>query len=170
MGRSRLLLCVTVVVALTMSKAARADDVRTLEKQLADEVSSLSTSDCNLACRALASIRRAADRICALEPGPRCDAARAKVAEAVRRVQESCPSCAAVDIPLAEEASAREEKESRAETPTQLTAGQTVRRGGCRACMTAPAPNRTDFAWLAFAGWGAFCLRRRGPKKDRRPL
>jgi hypothetical protein len=169
MGRRWWTLCVVMAFALTMSLALHAapQDVRTLEKQLDDEVAALSTSDCNLACRALASIRRAADRICALEPGPRCDAARAKVAEATRRVKETCPECVVSFVPESESAPPAA-KGDEAESTVQVSQAA-PKRGGCRACMTAPGPNRTDFVWLVFAGWVVFGLRRR-PKKDRRRL
>jgi len=64
-----------------------------LERQLAQDYATLSTSDCATACRALASMQRAADRICALAPGKSCDDARAKVDDATRRVREQCPTC-----------------------------------------------------------------------------
>ena len=69
------------------------ESVDTLQKQLQDEVAALSTQDCVIACKALASIRRAADRICALESGPRCVDARAKAEDAQQRVQAACPDC-----------------------------------------------------------------------------
>jgi hypothetical protein len=48
---------------------------------------------CETACDALSDMRKAADRICELAPGERCDAARARVADAVKRVTEACSEC-----------------------------------------------------------------------------
>jgi hypothetical protein len=55
---------------------------------------SASGSDCARACKALGSMNRASDRICALEPdtgtGGRCRRARERVSEAADRVRRSC--------------------------------------------------------------------------------
>jgi len=51
---------------------------------------------CHTACRALASMRRAADRLCAIsgdEP-ERCGDARGRVERAEERVSARCPACA----------------------------------------------------------------------------
>jgi hypothetical protein len=48
---------------------------------------------CQSACDALTAMKKAADRICALAPGPRCEAARTRVANAEKRVMEACPGC-----------------------------------------------------------------------------
>ena len=51
-------------------------------------------SDCPRACKALASMNRASERICALEPdespGGRCKRAKERVTEATERVRRSC--------------------------------------------------------------------------------
>jgi hypothetical protein len=53
-----------------------------------------SGSDCARACKALGSMNRASERICALEPdtgtGGRCRRARERVTEAADRVRRSC--------------------------------------------------------------------------------
>lgn len=54
------------------------------------------TSDpCFTACRALASMERAASHLCGLtgEEDPRCDGARVRVRNATERVRAGCPSC-----------------------------------------------------------------------------
>ncbi|MCC6217450.1 MAG: hypothetical protein IT376_21515 [Polyangiaceae bacterium] len=49
---------------------------------------------CELACRALGSLERSADRICQLDGGgPRCRAARDRVADARARVRAACGAC-----------------------------------------------------------------------------
>ncbi len=50
---------------------------------------------CSIACRALASMRRAADHLCELagEGDTRCSDARARVGRASDRVRGSCASC-----------------------------------------------------------------------------
>ena len=79
--------------------AGPGDDVESLAKQLQQEYSALSTSDCAIACKAYASIRRASDKICGLEPGPRCNDARSKADDAQRRVQAACPDCHIASAP-----------------------------------------------------------------------
>jgi MYXO-CTERM domain-containing protein len=86
------------VTMFTTRPARASDEITNLEKSLAEETATLSTSDCSAACRALASIRRAADKICALEPGERCTAAQAKAEDATRRVRDACPECAIASI------------------------------------------------------------------------
>jgi hypothetical protein len=50
---------------------------------------------CETACGALGSMRRAADRVCELAPGDRCESAHARVVTAEKRVSDSCPGCSA---------------------------------------------------------------------------
>jgi hypothetical protein len=55
-----------------------------------------SADPCLVACRALASMRRSAARLCELSGAtrdPRCDDARARVARAEERVRARCPAC-----------------------------------------------------------------------------
>ena len=147
--------------------ASAADEVTTLETQLGKEASELSTSDCAAACKALASIRRAADRICELEPGPRCDAARSKAENATKKVREACPECAIAGLKKDEEQERRAAKP--ADSPTMATAEAappSERAGGCRNCSTSSgAPDRGDFAVFALA---ALLLRRRAKKNKTR--
>ena len=147
-------LAFAVVVFLVAARARAADDVRTLEAQLNEEHAALRTTDCDAACRALASIRRAADKICALEQGPRCDAARAKLADATRRVHDACPDCALAagpsppaPEPAAEASAPPAEKE----------------RGGCRSC--AETPSAPDGSW-ALVVLATMHLLRRRPRKS----
>jgi MYXO-CTERM domain-containing protein len=159
MRRRWLAVCAMMVGVVGSPVARGADDVRALEKQLADELVALSTSDCTLACRALASIHRAAERICALEPGPRCDAARAKAADAERRVREACPACAIEQAAPAGLATKQEEAAPAAEQVV-VASPRSEPRGGCRSCTTAPAPNPGGIAWLVLVAIGTLGFRR----------
>jgi hypothetical protein len=49
--------------------------------------------DCATACRALASMERAAEHICAVDGGPECSRARRRVEDARARVQTTCGGC-----------------------------------------------------------------------------
>ncbi|MFO0757751.1 MAG: hypothetical protein U0359_14750 [Byssovorax sp.] len=54
---------------------------------------------CSMACRALASMHRAADHLCGLagETDGRCENARQRVASATDRVRFFCPACSAAN-------------------------------------------------------------------------
>ncbi len=157
-------------VAFAQVTSAPKDDLTTLEKNLASETATLSTSDCTTACRALASIRRAADKICALDPGDRCAAGRAKADEATKRVREACPECAIATAPP-QPAPEREEramskggspKPGADSAPTAASAPPSEsKRGGCAGCASTPAtPGDMTTAALAISAL-AFTLRRR---------
>ncbi len=126
-------IAVLSAVALTTFDARAEDEITKLEKSLADEHAALSTADCSEACRALASIRRAADKICALEPGARCSAARAKAEDATRRVRDACAQCAiATTLPPPPVPAPAPD------TAAPMKAGRTPNsappRGGCASC------------------------------------
>ena len=114
---------------------AQADEVTDLEKSLNQQHETLSTSDCTTACQALASIRRAADRICALEPGPRCVAAQAKAFEDTRKVRDACPQCAVAAV-----SPGMEPKPEAPAPPRSVETSQSVAaehsRGGCASCAS----------------------------------
>jgi MYXO-CTERM domain-containing protein len=157
--------------------AAAKEDLTTLEKSLSEQHDALSTSDCATACRALASIRRAADKICALDPGDRCAAGRAKAEDATRRVRDACPECAIASAPTAP-APGKEERamtkggtgskaaESPAATSPDMATAQSgppseSKRGGCAGCTTTSAAPG-DLTGGALAGLAlAFALARR---------
>ncbi|MBX3207005.1 MAG: hypothetical protein KF764_18305 [Labilithrix sp.] len=172
---------VAIVAALSValaSSAARADggdanDVGALEKRLDEEHAALSTgatlssAECNEACRALGSIRRAAEKICALEPGPRCDSARAKAADATRRVREACPDCTIAEVPG--QPAPAPERAVTADTAVAHEASDA--RGGCRSCATVGAPGAgLDVGALVLAVLAAIRLAgpRRAPRARRR--
>jgi MYXO-CTERM domain-containing protein len=146
------------------------DELSNLERNLASESAALSTADCTTACRALASIRRAADKICALEPGDRCAAGRAKADEATKRVRDACPECAIATAPP-KPAPEREERamtkggaQPTADSASPVTAASPPsesKRGGCAGCATTPtSPGDLTTAALAISAL-AFTLRRR---------
>lgn len=65
-------------------------------RPLSEPGEEVSTADsCASACEALSAMKKAADRICELAPGERCDSARARVVAAEKRVMEACPGCEA---------------------------------------------------------------------------
>ena len=147
MKRSSSVVAFAVVAVCTLSaRRARADEISDLEKSLAQEHAALSTSDCSAACRALASIRRAADRICAIEPGPRCAAAHAKSDDATRRVRDACPECAVASVapesppttpaakPVTPQAGQAERTVQTANAPPSESS-----RGGCASCHASGA-------------------------------
>ena len=161
--------------ALAQVSPGPKDDLTTLEKSLASEAAALSTSDCATACRALASIRRSADKICALDPGERCAAGRAKADDATKRVREACPECAiATALPMP--APEREERAmakggshpSADSTAVAASAPQSEsKRGGCAGCATTPTtPGDLTTAALAISAL-AFTLRRRKRSRSR---
>ena len=181
----RLVVAACAALALTSSTLrvahaqldAGAEDLTTLEKQLADESIALTTADCANACRALASIRRAAQKICALDPDERCVAARAKADDATRRVHEACPDCAIASAPLPgprHEERAMGKGGSPRPAPPQVDAQQPASappsessKGGCASCTTS-GTSPGDLAPAALAiGALAFVLRRRRVTRSR---
>jgi hypothetical protein len=159
-------------LTLTPARAEASDggasnDIRVLERQLDEEHATLSTSDCTAACRALGSIQRAAEKICALEPGARCEAARAKAADATRRVREACPDCALAST------SREPSPDQRAMTQNESVAASAPpaeqERGGCRSCTTAGSSSTPqDLVLLALSILGGLRAlgRRRRPRDD----
>ena len=150
----------------TGTNLARPDELKNLEKTLADESAALSTSDCATACRALASIRRAAEKICALDPDERCDVARAKAEDATRRVHDACPECAiasarAPKAPPHDRAASKGGTRPATDAPEQVVVSgnspaaparsESGGRGGCASCTTGGTPPVGDLASGALA-------------------
>lgn len=145
--------------------AGAVDDIQALERQLTEEHVALSTADCNAACRALASIRRAADKICALEPGPRCDSARDKATDASRRVRDACPDCI---IPGPPESSPERAVTGSADRGVPASAPQEAEaRGGCRSCAAAGEGPMNDLGAIVLAAFAAVRLAGRRSKRER---
>ena len=166
-GRATCALAV-LVITFASADAFGEESVETLQKQQQDELAALSTQDCVIACKALASIRRAADRICALESGPRCIDARAKADDAQRRVQAACPDCQlAANKPKDEERRAAETGQGAGEKPMAKNAPPSADRGsrGCGSCST---PGTTDPGDLGLFAFAAFALAGRLRARSRR--
>ncbi len=109
----------------------------------------LSADACATACLALRSMRRATERLCALDPGADCDDARRRTADADARVTETCPSCVAdgerreaSEKPVTVTPTMDAANEARAATVQSTPAAQdsAPRRGGCAGCATTSAP------------------------------
>jgi MYXO-CTERM domain-containing protein len=122
-------------------------------------------SDCSTACRALDSMRRSVERLCAMDPGDRCLSARAKLAEATRHVRASCPLC--------EQTLDRPEPATAPPPPPPTTASNSAayeeaapeKRGGCASCAT--ATTRGDAGWVPSLAAALFILLRHRRKKKR---
>lgn len=145
-------------------------DVDSILKELQQDYSALSTQDCVTACKAYASIRRAADKICGLEPGPRCNDARAKADDAQRRVKDACPDCHLASAPKKEDEfrakPAPPAEPQAAPGGTAVEAESAPRKGGCASCSTPGEKPAGDFG---IAVLGAFVIARvlRGRTKSR---
>jgi MYXO-CTERM domain-containing protein len=164
-------LCARDAAAQGAGPTGPKDELTTLERNLATETAALSTSDCSTACRALASIRRAADKICALDPGERCAAGRAKADEATKRVRDACPECAIASTPPMPAPEREERAMSKGGAHPSADAAAPVsasnappsesKRGGCAGCATTrTSPGDLTTAALAISAL-AFTLRRR---------
>src|SRR4051812_8476758 len=122
---SRVLFVVAILLGLSGaaraqgggSQLASAAEIAAPEDQMIRDALELSNQGCAVACRALGSMARAADRICALDPGPRCAAARAKVSEASRKVHEACAECGAAGVDAPAHAQERVVQGKKGEAP-----------------------------------------------------
>lgn len=136
--------------------AHEVEDVEELAASIARDAQALSTDDCASACKALASMLRAADRICALDPGRRCEDARATVEDATRKVRAACPQCAI--------APGHERRDGKiGSAPVAASAPPSERRtGGCAGCATSGGGGSAAGGALAVAlGLTALVRRRR---------
>jgi hypothetical protein len=137
------------------------DEAYSLQLEIDRDWASLQSADCDTACRALDSMRRAADRLCVLEPGDRCTKAQLRVKAATDRVRSTCPACA----------SAQEGEKAANPPPTpaeEHEAAAPSRRGGCAGCALVEGEDgRGDVATTMLAAVG-FALLRRGRRRQRR--
>jgi hypothetical protein len=143
------------------------ENVETLQKELEHEYSALSTQDCVTACRALASIRRAADKICAIEPGPRCVDARAKADDAQHRVHAACPDCQIAAAPPNDEDRRAAELPSPGAAKPQNAPQVQERSRGCASCSTPGDLPPFDLGGVLLAAFVvARALRRRSSRRS----
>jgi MYXO-CTERM domain-containing protein len=138
--------------------AGAADEIAAIQKQLARDFEALSSGDCAVACQALASMQRSTDRLCALDPGPPCSEARAKLADAENRVRNACPDCAvAVDRKPPEAAPGATPTAANAPAPPAEAPGG----GGCAGCTVGGDGPGAAGALAAAAAIAAWIRRRR---------
>jgi len=141
-------------------------DVDSVVAEIDRDLAQAQSSDCDTACRALDSMRRATERLCAMDPGDRCARARQKLADATAHVRSACPSCpqaAQQTFPESEKA-----EEAPAPSGNAAVAEETVQKksGGCGGCTLGSADGGTHgAAWLLGL---ALLLLRRGRPASRR--
>jgi len=155
---------------------AQPSEIEQLEAELAEGLATLSTSDCVTACLALDSMIRAAERLCELDPGPRCDEAQRKVDEAARRVHEACPDCAASRDSEDDDGTktVTRAQEGPGEQPAQAGAAdesapayapgppaEDQGAAGCAACHVGYAHDATPAPWLLLLAAALASARRR---------
>ena len=144
--------------ALAQPAVATSNDVTAAQAEVDSDYAQAMASDCAMACRALASMNRATQRLCALDPGDRCSNARKKLDDASARVRSACPVCAEEQ---------RGQKSATTPTPAAPPPSENVvemesvqKKGGCAGCATTTAP-ADAVAPLSLAGLLLLALRRR---------
>jgi hypothetical protein len=145
------------------------DDVDELVRAVDRAAQTLSTDDCSAACNALASMRRAAERLCSLDPGQRCADARRTVDEASRKVRAACPQCAVAMQPPMEEQRmpAKTGGSPNAPPPAPeptIAARAESGRGGCASCSSGGGAGGDAAAWMLAV---ALVLARRSARRAR---
>ncbi len=139
---------VVVAVVAVPARAAAADagtgdEAEDLARSIASQAEALSTDDCAAACKALASMRRATDRLCSLDAGRRCADARARLDDASRKVRAACPTCEVAmpappeDKPSVVHAPAKGGAPPPAAPEAASAPPSESRRGGCAGCSGA---------------------------------
>jgi MYXO-CTERM domain-containing protein len=145
-----------------------APSLASLEAELDADYAQAMASDCALACKALGSMRRATETLCALEPGDRCAKARDRLSAAIAHVKSVCPECAEPLGTGEKDVTPRSESAPLAPAPPQeetVSAESVSKRGGCAGCTTtgpgsgAPAP--LALGLLALVGLRRRCVRTR---------
>jgi len=113
--------------------------------------------DCTMACRGLESMKRAAEKLCTLDPGERCVKVKQELEGASARVRSACPACAeALDVqrPVAPQPPMAAPRD-------QVAAAESVpSRGGCAGCASATGP-ADAVSPVALAGLAVLAMRRR---------
>lgn len=136
---------------------------------------------CEEACEAVRSLRRAAERLCVLDPGPPCRAARDKLEDAERRVREACPACAVDqsveprpkeeartvdDADLDEERAPEAISPGPAERSAPLASPPEAQGGGCASCTVGHARDLDGALWLGLGVAALLGRRRRRVVRD----
>ena len=165
------------LLALFFPRRARADApdgggaLAAAQADFAAELAASATADCGTACRALDSLRRAADNLCTLDPGPPCADAKAKLEKASERVHASCPDCPAMAFdntpkPPPPPALPPQETKSPSSVPATENLEETTvaaaprRSGGCASCSVSNE-TRDPTPALAIAALATLLLRKR---------
>jgi len=175
-------LLLTTPQVWAQSSAASSSEVDALEAELDKELAELSTADCALACAALESMSRSAERICQLAPGARCQAARDKVSSATQRVRDACPDCAAAtheddrfrqeqtapaeptpsELELAGKGDDDDDDEKKSKSaPSSAPPAEDASSAGCAACAIGQRSDDRGAALLLLCALGLALLRRR---------
>ena len=178
--RIALFATLTLASESAFARDAGAEEIASLEREIAADHATLmrlprghrdgalSADACTTACQALRSMRRATDRLCGIEPGPSCDDARRRTAEAEVHVTDACPTCVtatdrgeAVNRPEAVSKDQATAEPAPGATPVQTESAP--RRGGCAGCTTTrTSPPSPAFIATALAlGFAALRRRRR---------
>jgi MYXO-CTERM domain-containing protein len=155
----------SVAFAQPMGAAVDAGgDVDALMAQLDRDYAQALASDCALACKALESMRRSADRLCQLDPGDRCARAKQKVDSASTRVKATCPACAEqlAQPPMGGAGGAAPPREAPAPTVETVAKAEEVQAAPGRGCgCTATSSPADAVEALALGGVVLAVLRRR---------
>jgi MYXO-CTERM domain-containing protein len=187
--RGSLILVIALMLVAEPASAQTPEAQATVTSMMGEldaAIAALDINDCNAACEAIASMKRAAERICDLEPGPRCDTARAKVEEARKKVRAACPTCEAAtgkattvtaeDKPKPRSPKKQEQKdnqpapdvedehqreyETRPSEPSAPPPSAAPSDGGCAPCAVGSREPQSHASWLLLLG-AAIAWRRR---------
>jgi hypothetical protein len=145
-GRERLLMRrpFLLLTALSIATTRYADAAPVVDAgrdwaAFSEQASALETAgmqDCELACKALESLSRAAERLCEIEQ-ERCAEAKARLAKVRTQVRTGCPTCAipTVSHDEAKATPSAPERDSIAISKGEsMTSENAPRRGGCASC------------------------------------
>jgi MYXO-CTERM domain-containing protein len=133
-----------------------ASEVQALRVEMEHDAVEADAQDCAVACRALASMRRAADRICALDPGDACRTAQARVNKSAERVRAACPECVS-----ALDAGERAQAPPPQVAPAVASESAPRKGGGCAGCAVSGHGDTPEAAFAAVALALAATIRRR---------
>jgi MYXO-CTERM domain-containing protein len=166
--RLALLVLLSFLPASAFAQSADKGDADALMAEIERDYAAAQGGDCATACRALDSMRRAADHLCELDPGDRCAKARQRVTAATDRVRASCPDCAqpqgnalsgragqpAPPAPVAADQAASKSAEPSAPESAPR------KGGGCAGCTMSQGGDGLDLA-VAVGGLALLAARRR---------